>query len=55
LIYSDGQARVVDGLLAKAQKANQLFDSLNASINNKYQTTTKEFSKQVQLPKFLTN
>lgn len=54
LVYSDGQKRVMDSLIAKAQKADELFGKLNASINSNYQTTTKEFNKPIQLPTFLT-
>lgn len=53
LVYSDGQKRVLDGLMAKAEKANQLFDKLNVSINSTYQETKREFDKDVMLPTFL--
>ena len=54
LVYSDGQKRVIDSLVAKAEKANELFSKLNASINTNYRTSVKEFDKPVQLPTFLT-
>ncbi len=53
LVYSDGQQRVMDSLLAKADKAAELFDKLNASINSEYLHSTKEFNKPAQLPSFL--
>lgn len=53
LVYSDGQQRVIDSLLAKADKAASLFDKLNASINSIYAHSTKEFNKPAQLPSFL--
>ena len=53
LVYSDGQQRVMDSLLAKADKANELFNKLNASINSEYLHSTKEFNKPAQLPSFL--
>ena len=53
LVYSDGQQRVMDSLLAKADKAAELFDKLNASINSEYMNSAKEFSKPAQLPSFL--
>lgn len=53
LVYSEGQEKVVQSLLAKAEKANQLFSSLNASLNSVYHDTKKEFDKKVTLPTFL--
>jgi len=53
LVYSDGQQRVMDSLLAKADKAAELFDKLNASINSEYLHSSKEFNKPAQLPSFL--
>lgn len=53
LVYSDGQQRVMDSLLAKAEKASELFTKLNASINSNYHQSVKEFSKPVTLPAFL--
>ena len=53
LVYSDGQQRVMDSLLAKAEKASELFTKLNASINSNYRQSVKEFSKPVTLPTFL--
>jgi len=55
LVYSDGQKRVMDSLLAKTQKANDLFDKLNSSLNSDYRAIVKEFDKPVTLPSFLTN
>jgi hypothetical protein len=52
LIYSDGQTRVIDGLLAKTEKANKLFDQLNSSIN-KFTEVKKEFNKDVIKPSFV--
>lgn len=53
LVYSDGQKRVLDSLIAKTEKANQLFTKLNSSINQKYEVKNKEFNKQITLPAFL--
>ena len=53
LVYSDGQKRVLDSLLAKTEKANQLFSKLNSSINQKFDITKKEFNKPVKLPSFI--
>lgn len=53
LIYSDGQQRVVEGLLAKTEKANELFAKLNSSINSNFKEEKKEFVNDVKLPNFL--
>jgi hypothetical protein len=53
IVYSDGQQRVLDSLLAKTKKANELFDKLNININKKYEYTNKEFSNKIILPNFL--
>lgn len=53
LVYSDGQKRVLDGLLAKAEKSNQLFSKLNSSINSSYKVINKEFDKEITLPNFI--
>jgi len=51
MVYSDGQKRVIDGLMAKAKKANELFDRLNTAING-YVEKKSEFNKEIILPKF---
>lgn len=53
LIYSEGQKRVMDGLLAKSEKANQLFDKLNESLNSNYENIKSEFNKEIELPTFI--
>ena len=53
LIYSDGQKRILDSLLAKTEKANELFDKLNTSINSDFTVKKQQFNKQITLPKFL--
>lgn len=53
LVYSDGQQRVLDALIAKADKANQLFDSLNSSINQTFLDKKKEFDKLINLPSWI--
>jgi len=53
LVFSDGQKRVLDSLLAKTEKANELFDKLNSSINQKFEIKNKEFNQKITLPKFL--
>lgn len=53
LVYSDGQKRVLDGLLAKAKKADELFTKLNSTLHSKYDNKINGFDKEMQLPKFL--
>lgn len=53
LVYSDGQKRVIDSLLAKTEKANELFDKLNSSLNSSYHNSVKDFDQTVTLPTFL--
>lgn len=53
LVYSDGQKRVLDSLMAKAKKANELFDKLNTNINQSFTVKQNPFDKQITLPKFL--
>lgn len=53
LVYSDGELRVLQGLLAKAEKANELFTKLNNSLHKDFKVTKKEFTKQIELPKFM--
>lgn len=53
LIYSDGQKRILDSLLAKTKKADDLFSKLNTSINSKFTDNIAKFDKQIILPSFL--
>ncbi len=53
LVYSDGQKRVLDSLLAKTEKANELFTELNKSINSVYDNKINGFDKSIILPKFI--
>lgn len=53
LVFSDGQKRVLDSLIAKTEKANELFTKLNSSINSAFYTSEKQFNKQIILPKFI--
>jgi len=50
LVYSEGQKRVLDSLMAKAEKANQLFTNLNRNINGGYEIKNKQFTKQIIKP-----
>lgn len=53
LVYSDGQERVIQSLLAKAKKADDLFSKLNKNTNE-YTDKKSEFNKEIILPTFLT-
>lgn len=53
LVFSDGQKRVLDSLMAKAEKANNLFDKLNSSLNQSFDIKNKEFDKEVITPSFI--
>lgn len=53
MVYSDGQKRVLDSLLAKTEKANELFHKLNGSVNSVYKANISEFDKKITLPKFI--
>ncbi len=53
VVYSDGQKRVLDSLLAKTEKANELFNKLNSNLHKNYEIKNKEFNKQILLPKFI--
>jgi hypothetical protein len=50
LVYSDGQKRVLDGLMAKAEKANELFDKLNSSLNSDFSIHAEKYNKEIILP-----
>jgi len=53
LVYSDGQKRVLDSLVAKADKANELFSKLNSTLNSDFNIKSKEFNKQIILPSWM--
>ena len=53
IVYSDGQKRVLDSLLAKTKKADQLFTKLNISLNSEFKIKASKFDKEVVLPNFI--
>ena len=53
LVFSDGQKRVMDSLIAKSEKANELFSKLNMNINKSYEVKKRFFDKEIKLPSFL--
>lgn len=52
LVYSDGQEKVINSLMAKAKKADVLFGKLNESINSTYISDDVNFNKPIQKPIF---
>lgn len=52
MVYSDGQKRIIDALNIKTEKANELFNKLNANVNRDFTITKKEFNKNLIKPKF---
>lgn len=53
LILSDGQERIMHSLLAKKEKAIKMFEKLIDQTNSDFTIKSKEFSKQVIIPKFI--
>lgn len=53
LVFSDGQKRVLDSLMLKTKKANELFDKLNTNLHKDFKIENKEFNKELILPKFI--
>lgn len=53
LVISDGQHRILDSLLIKRDKAIKMFENLISQTNSDFTIKTKEFNKQINLPKFL--
>lgn len=53
IVYSDGQKRVLESLLAKTKKADQLFTKLNTSINSEFKIKINKFDTEIKLPNFI--
>jgi hypothetical protein len=53
LVFSDGQKRILDSLLAKTDKANELFSKLNSSLHQNFEVKQKGFDKEIILPSFI--
>jgi len=53
MVFSDGQKRVLDSLLAKTEKANELFSKLNSNLHQDFNIEINEFNKKITLPSFL--
>jgi hypothetical protein len=53
IVISEGQKRVVNALMAKADKANELFNKLNSNLHKNYNVKKSEFNKQITTPNWL--
>lgn len=53
LIYSNGQTKVIQSLLEKAKKADQLFSNLNTALNLYKEEKYNPFNQEIILPEFL--
>lgn len=53
MVISDGQTRVIDALDQKTKKAIELYENLVNNVNGQFENKTKEFNKEICLPKFL--
>jgi hypothetical protein len=53
LVYSEGQKKVLQSLLAKSKKANELFTKLNSNLNQSYTIKESEFKNELTLPSFI--
>lgn len=52
-ILSDGQERILKSILVKSEKAVDMFKKLTAQTNKDFTIKSKEFNKEIILPKFL--
>lgn len=53
LVLSDGQSRIMQSLLVKKDKANQMFEKLTKETNSDFKIKTKGFDKEFILPNFI--
>lgn len=53
LVLSDGQSRIMQSLIVKKNKANQMFEKLAKETNSDFKIITKGFDKQLNLPNFI--
>lgn len=54
LVLSDGQSRIMQSLMIKKDKANEMFSRLTKETNSDFKITSKGFDKPFVLPQFLT-
>jgi len=53
MVYSNGQAKVIQSLMEKAKKADSLFSQLNKAVNELEVNTDKNFNQKIKLPEFI--
>ena len=53
MVVSDGQEGVLESLQTKTKKAIELHTNLTNEVNSSFEHITKEFNKEVKLPKFI--
>lgn len=53
LILSDGQSRIMESLIAKKDKAINMFENLTTQTNSAFKIEKKEFNKKITLPTFI--
>lgn len=52
LVTSDGQEKVINSIIEKTKKANELFSKLNTNLHQEFNVSGKEFNKKITLPNF---
>lgn len=55
LILSDGQTRIMESLMAKKDKAVNMFENLTKQTNSTFESKNKGFDKKIKLPTFIKN
>lgn len=53
MVLSAGQMRVLDSIMVKSQKANELFSKLNSNLHTNYDVKKSHFNNDLKLPSFL--
>lgn len=53
LVLSDGQSKVMESLIVKKDKANEMFARLTKETNKDFKITVKDFDKPLVIPSFL--
>lgn len=53
MVYSSGQSKVIESLIAKSEKADKLFSKLNSALNTLDVSSDTEFNKTMTKPGFL--
>ena len=54
LVLSDGQSKIMQSLIVKKNKANEMFSKLTKETNSDFKITSKGFDKPFILPNFIT-